>query len=322
MCLTSSVYANTQPKIIELDKVMVKGVIPGPDLWKVSKGNHVMWILGTISPLPSRMDWDSHHINDVIGKSQSLLLPPTLKLDADMGFFQKLMLAKTAIGIKNNPEKQKLQDIVPSDMYQRWLGLKEKYMGNNRQVEKYRPIVAAHRLFEKALKKSGLNDNPKVVNTVKKMAKKHRVNINQPTWSISPKEPKAAIKQLKDTPLNDLPCFDKKLERLEQDLEHMKTRAVAWSYGDIETIESLPFPQDNETCGLALLNSEFAEQIGLVNVPETLKDLWLSEAQKSLATHSTTFAVLPIFNLLGDDSYLSLLAKQGYQIKAPAKFKK
>ena len=42
-----------------LEAVVVTGVQPGPGLWKVSKGEHVLWILGTLSPLPNQMQWDS-----------------------------------------------------------------------------------------------------------------------------------------------------------------------------------------------------------------------------------------------------------------------
>ncbi len=318
-CLPNKLYANNPQAIIELDKVKVKGVIPGPDLWKVTKGEHVMWILGTINPLPKKMKWDSHHVDDVISRSEVLLLPPIVTLDEDMGFFQKLMLAKTAIGIKKNPDKQKLMELVPTELYQRWLVLKKKYMGNNHRIEKYRPIIAAHQLFDKALKESGLDYRPKITKTIKKIAKKQGLTLNQPTWSIKPQNPKAALKELKQTAIDDLLCFEKKLERLELDLDAMKIRAVAWSNGDIDTIRSLPQPKDNETCGLAVLNSEFAQQIGLNDIPGKLRSLWVTEASSLLEKHLTTFAVLPVFNLLGENSYLNDLEAQGYHVKAPGK---
>ena len=35
-----------------MEVVLVRGDQPGPALWKVSSGDHVLWILGTASPLP------------------------------------------------------------------------------------------------------------------------------------------------------------------------------------------------------------------------------------------------------------------------------
>ena len=43
----------------ELDEVLVTGERPGPAMWKVSKGDHTLWIMGTLSPLPSKMTWRS-----------------------------------------------------------------------------------------------------------------------------------------------------------------------------------------------------------------------------------------------------------------------
>jgi hypothetical protein len=302
-------------EVLLLEKVVVKGVIQGPDLWKVTHGDHVMWILGTINPLPKKMQWDSYHVADVISHSDVLLLPPTVK--ADLGFFKTLMLARAAIGIKKNPNKKQLKDILPPDLYRRWLILKQKYLGNSRRIEKNRPFIAIHELFNKALNKSGLDENSKISKKVQKLAKKHRLTINQPTWEVTLNEPKAALKNLKNTDIDDLACFEEKLQRLEVDLDAMKARATAWAYGDMVTLRSLPIPKDNETCGSALLNSEFAEQIGLLDVRARLRGLWLEAAINSLENYPTTFAVLPIFNLMGENSFLDDLSAMGYFIKAP-----
>jgi hypothetical protein len=55
------IAAEPQPAapLEELDTVLVTGIRPGPALWKVSKGDHVLWILGTYSPMPKKMTWNS-----------------------------------------------------------------------------------------------------------------------------------------------------------------------------------------------------------------------------------------------------------------------
>ena len=40
-------------------------------------------------------------------------------------------------------------------------------------------------------------------------------------------------------------------------------------------------------------------------------------AEKALAENKSTFALLPISNLLSDDGYLSELAARGYAVEAP-----
>ena len=44
----------TTPEILELETVtVVAGVQPGPGLWKVTRGENLMWILGTVAPVPT-----------------------------------------------------------------------------------------------------------------------------------------------------------------------------------------------------------------------------------------------------------------------------
>ena len=64
--------------VADLPVVVVTGVQPGPGLWKVSKGDHVLWVLGTLSPLPRAMQWQSREVDEVIGASQQVLLEPSV----------------------------------------------------------------------------------------------------------------------------------------------------------------------------------------------------------------------------------------------------
>ena len=46
----------------EIDEVLVIGEQPGPGLWWVYKGDHVLRVLGTISPIPKNMQWQSKQV--------------------------------------------------------------------------------------------------------------------------------------------------------------------------------------------------------------------------------------------------------------------
>ena len=63
--------------IRDLETLVVHGVQPGPGLWKVSKDDHVLWILGTASPLPDRIQWQSGEVEAIVARSQQVLLPPS-----------------------------------------------------------------------------------------------------------------------------------------------------------------------------------------------------------------------------------------------------
>lgn len=50
--------------------VVVTGVQPGPGMWKVSRGDHVIRVLGTVSPLPSGMEWEARDVRTVLQTAQ------------------------------------------------------------------------------------------------------------------------------------------------------------------------------------------------------------------------------------------------------------
>lgn len=71
--------------IKDLETLVVTGVQPGPGLWRVSHEGNVLWILGTVSPLPAKMKWESAEVEAVIADSQQVLLPPSVTMTADVG---------------------------------------------------------------------------------------------------------------------------------------------------------------------------------------------------------------------------------------------
>ncbi len=105
-----------------METVLVTGEQPGPGLWKVSKGDHVLWILGAWSPLPAGMTWRSKQADELIAQSQEVLTTP--RPSVELGFFRRLTLLPSLIGVRKNADGDKLEDVLPPDLYARWQVLK------------------------------------------------------------------------------------------------------------------------------------------------------------------------------------------------------
>src|SRR2546430_15540450 len=51
-------------------EIVVEGRHEGPRMWRVRKGDHTLWILGTISPLPKKMVWQPDAVQEVLRNTQ------------------------------------------------------------------------------------------------------------------------------------------------------------------------------------------------------------------------------------------------------------
>lgn len=312
---TDEAAASAEAQLLEA--VVVSGVQPGPGLWRVSKDEHVLWVLGTQSPLPKRFEWEAREVREVIAASQGVLFGVSVGLKEEIGFFRGLTLLPAALSSRKDPERKKLAELVPPEDYQRWLALKAKYLGRDRGVEKQRPIFAAGKLYEKAIKRTGLSFDPVVSGLVRKTAKKHDVPLIEPQVRIDIGNPREAIRDFAENRLDDVECFRKTLARLETDLDEMRDRANAWAMGDIAALRDLPYEDQNRACTDAFLSAAVARDHGLDDLRERVRKAWLEAAEKALDENASTLALLPMAELLKTDGYLAALRERGYAVEEP-----
>lgn len=310
--------AHEQPNLpadSAIEEVVVSGEQPGPGLWRITRGDHVLYILGTLQPLPQKMTWRSHAVESVIARSQEVLT--STDVDADIGFFKGLTLAPSMIGIRKSPEGKTLQQTLPPDLYARWSTLKERHMGRDAGVEKWRPIFAARELYTKAVEKSGLTYKSEVWPVVKKLANKHDIKITTPRLVVEVDQPRAIIKEFKKSSLDDVECFARTLERLETDLDAMRLRANAWAVGDMEALSRLAPPDQNAACRDAIMNSQIVRERGFQDVPDRMANTWADAAERALGENSSTFAVLTLSDMLRPGGVLAVMQARGYAVEAP-----
>lgn len=302
-----------------VQNILVVGQRPGPALWKVSKGDHVMWVFGTYSPLPKNMTWRSQQVENALAQSQELLTAPGSAFTVGWAdSFNMLTAAPFLIGIKKNADGALLQDVVPADVYTRWSILKTKYIGGDKGIEEERPMFVADTLFEKALGANGMDKGYAVQGRIEELAKNWKIKRTSTTLMLPMENPRTAVRDFKKAKLEDVECFTKTVDRLETDLDAMKVRANAWSLGDIDAIRKLRFPDQKQSCNAAIMNSKWMSNLkDAGNLQERMKTSWLATAEKSLATNKATFAMLPMSDLLNPDGLIAALRSKGYQVDEP-----
>lgn len=317
--LAAPAWAQTAPETEAAaapEQILVVGQRPGPGLWKVSKGDHVLWIFGSYSPLPKKMEWRSQEVETILAQSQEYIAAPSAK--ADIGFFRALTMLPLAIGLQKNPDGATLKDVLPADVYARWLPLKEKYLPGVEEVEQQRPIFVAERLYRAALFQAGLDNDRDVGEKINAIVKKNKIKVTATEVLLPIREPRAMLKEFKKSSLDDAACFATTLARLEGDIDALRVRANAWAKGDTAEIGRVNFAEREQACNDAMMSSP-----ALKNSPEfqnmeaRMAEAWINAVEKSLANNNTSFSVLPISQLLKKTGVLHTLADKGYEVQQP-----
>lgn len=300
-------------------QVLVSGKRPGPGLWKVSKDGHVMWVFGLYAPLPPKMEWDDGRVDHLIGQSQEVLAPPSTGVGVGFwGGLKALTALPSIIGMAKNPDGARLHDVLPADVYARWSVLKEKYIGADDGVERYRPFFAAQKLTDAGMKKSGLSGGLEVRAQIEGIAKKRGVTFTQTGYMANLDDPARVIRDFKDSQMEDMACFTKTLERFEGDIDAMRVRANAWANGNIAEIGKLDYAEREDACNDAVFNSPAAKKHpAFQNLREQRLESWMKAAEKSLANNPSTVAMLTMGDILGPKSYLAALQAKGYTVESP-----
>lgn len=293
------------------EEVVVEGKHEGPRMWRVSRGDHVLWILGTISPLPRKMTWQSDSVDSVLQETQEVL-PAWPSIGVGANPFTALRLYFTWRKIQKSPDHANLKEQLPPELYARFSALKSRYAPRDNKLEELRPMLAGGKLLDDVLDVSGLTMRNEVQQTVLKLASKQGVKIHQTKMKVE--DPVNVLKDLGETPKeSEIACLTAIVSRLETDLGPMQARARAWALGDVNTLRSLPHSVDDRIACLAAVSS--SERIR--NLVMRAQEDWMIEAEDAVARNKSTLAVQSMDRLLGNQGILEALRSKGYTVEGP-----
>ena len=303
----ASAGANDAP----MEEIVITGEHEGPRLWKVHKDNdHVLWILGTVTPLPKKMIWQADTVETILQQSQEVVPAwPALGIGANP--FTALRVWIQWHSMQKIPDRMDLQQVLPPDLYKRFSALKERYAPRDSRLNELRPAFAAERLLDEALDASGLTMHNEVQQTVLKLARKQGVKIHQDKLKVE--HPVDVLKDVGKTPLTgEIACLEAVVGRLETDLGPMQSRARAWALGDVDELRRLVHPDDRTACITAVSTSDRVRTL-----IARAQDDWFVSVEDALQHNRSTLAVQSMDRLLGDNGTLAILRKQGYQVEGP-----
>jgi uncharacterized protein YbaP (TraB family) len=298
------------PSSDAMEEVEVTGERPGPNLWRVSNGDHVVWLMGTLDPLPKGMTWRSRELESVL-KEVKQVVPSWPDVDVSAGPITLMRTWFVWRKVQKLPDNQTLKDWLPPDLYSRWNALKARYEVRGNSIDKEVPVLAAMHLYWRALEVAKLAPARDVERTVLKLTRKNKVRITQTELKV--KDPREVVTQFGEIPRDiQVRCLAAIVARLERDMDTIKAQADAWAAGDVETLRKLPYPQEISICTDALETSgRMKDMIDHINTS------WNRTIEGALTNGPSTLAVKPIYDLLGEDGVLARLRAKGYQIEGP-----
>ncbi|MFT3907029.1 MAG: TraB/GumN family protein [Steroidobacteraceae bacterium] len=301
------------PPGASVEEVLVVGERSGPRLWKVSQGEHVLWILGTVDPLPAKLQWQSDAVDAVLANSQRVLLSGGVQIKASLFTRARLWLQwrKT----RRNADDGTLQESLPPPMYERFARARQRYAPHDGDLEKMRPLIAAEQLYRAALGKSNLADRRKVERTVEQLAARYHLKPERVHIEIEATQQfgNEVLGGLAALPLEQqLQCMQVTLDDLDAGLVDLKRAANAWASGDVAALRAIPYRDQEISCRDQLLGLPRIRQLR-----EQVDAHWLEAAESALRDSPSTLAVLAMPDLLKSDGLLARLAARGYHVEGP-----
>jgi uncharacterized protein YbaP (TraB family) len=306
------VSAQTPPAeetIDPIEEITIVGRYPGPPLWRVSRGEHVLYIFGELAPVPKGLDWDPRNVERVLENAQVVIGAPRVNATT-LNPIRLFRLFRAARRLSRSPEGTTLADALPPELYTRYTTLRARYLPRDDDDEDLRPALAALRVYNAALDEVGLTSTSGVGRKVERLMRRSKAEESEILVETEPEEVLDALAKV--TPEAELMCFATVMTSVETDLQGMKERANAWALGDVAALERFEYPDSRGDC-LAMLFSS----ADLAELRDQLYADWLGEAERALTEHERSFSILPMRELIADDGLLAQLAARGYTVTRP-----
>jgi uncharacterized protein YbaP (TraB family) len=293
-----------------LQEIVIEGRHEGPRMWTVRKGEHTLWILGTIAPLPKKLVWQPNAVRAVLRETQEVVPAwPTYGIGANP--FTALRVYIEWRHLQQPPDNMPLRQTLPPALYARVQALKNRYDPKDNKLEQMRPMLAARQLMTRVFDAAGLALYNEVQEEVTQLARAQGVRVRQDKLRIE--DPVNVLKDVSHTPLDrEVACLESVVTLLETDIAPMQARAQAWALGDVDTLRRLPHADDRTACLAAVSNSERVRKL-----ITQAQDDWMIAVEDSLNRNRGTLAVQSMERLLGEHGALAALRAKGYSVEGP-----
>ena len=288
-----------------LQEVVVTADHAAPALWKVTSGQHSLWILTEPpTPLSPQTVWRTKQVEAVLAGAQEVILDGGITFSSLMSATP--LSAATYHEMRTMPGPLGLKDVVPADLYQRFEGLKSAFAASYDSMEELRPWAAGFELNKHVIKSLKLSDTA-VSETVLRFGWRAKV-ITLYLYADYAQFEKSS------TSRRAVPCLEQTVSELETDRDDLQRLEGAWSVGNIDVLREAARRQQSDTCVLDMFDSDQQGAYAIAHHAEQ----WLAAVDAALKTYTTTFALVPADKIFAPDGWLTALRARGYEVQEPS----
>jgi hypothetical protein len=286
-------------------------IAPGPPLWKVSKGDHALWIFAMLTPLEAGVNWQSEQVEAIIARAQEYLYIKAPEPSLPLNPFKLVNGLRLVLKIRNNPDGKRLDEVIPADLYSRFSQLVALYQIPD--METTRPYYAADALRGYAVIANKLTEDHGVDIRIESLVSntamvRTPINLGPEYLDYDFLKDSAERMAAGASVAAEINCLALSIESVETDIAGMRLRARAWAEGNVDALR-----RNRDSIGAAGVCGE----VLLGSLLEEANTEWLRAAETALANNVTTFAVLELDQLIAADGLLEKLRARGYTIEAP-----
>ena len=290
-----------QPDWSQIETVEVNAP-PGPALWHVTRGASEVWILATVGPMPSDLNWNRSTLNEVIAGAHAVLMPPR----ASVGILEGAWFLITNGSKLSLPSGQSLEATLPENLRAHFVKVRTAIGESESRYRTDTAMRAAWRLqfdFQDKTKLYGYEPR----HSVEEAASKAHV----PITPIARYDIIDALKDvLKLSPAQQQACLAEEVEDIDRLAAHAAPAAKAWAVGDLKGMKENYAESRLYDCVIAAVNS--IADINERNVADSV-----SAIDTALSKPGKTVMMLGLGPLLRKNGVLERLSAKGVTIEGP-----
>ena len=281
-------------------EIVVTKHLPGPALWKVTKGDAQVFILGAAMPLPHLLQWDTLRLENALNGADALYLEPRPSLSP-----MELMRLAINRGPLELPGGQTLEKVLPPKEKGRFLHLVALIHGKPQTYDRLKPAIAGLFLISDWRKAAGLSEG-KPGTTVMHLAEDAHVPVRSVgDFRLDPFVDTASKLSMAD----NIACFDAAMDDFDREASQARTMAAAWAKGDLKTV--------GETYKASLLTGCLMRIPSVQRLLDRGTDEGVQTVQAALIKPGKSVAVVDLNFLLRPNGVLDRLKAQGATITVP-----